>query len=133
MATAIGTREFNSAQKEITDVLNNYGNTITVTPITLSEETDEWGEYTRTPGTPFETSSVTYDTETLRRDFGNSVILNAGESMLLVKYDVTINPNDYISMEGNEYKVKSSEPLKAADILIAQMIRVGLSQYDIET
>ena len=128
MATTVGTLEFTAAQSEITDVLDNYGNTITITPVSLSADTDEWGEFTQTLGTPFNTSSVTYDSEQLRKDFGQSVVLNSGESMLLVKYNVTINPNDTVLMLGNEYKAISIEPLKAADVLIAQMLRVGKKQ-----
>jgi len=129
MATSSGTAEFTSARDEITGVLNDYGNTIEVTPVTVDiTDTDEWGEYSSTEGTPFNTSAVTYDTEQLKKDFGQSVILSSGESMLLVKYDVTINPNDTIGIDGNEYKAISIEPLKAADVLIAQMLRVGIKQ-----
>lgn len=128
MATTEGTEVWTSAREDVSTELDNNGNTITVTPITLSEDTDEWGEYTRTEGESFETSAVTYDNDQLRRDYGNSMILNASESMMLVRYDTTINDNYVVTIDDIEYNVLSTQPLKASDVLLAQMIRVGVKQ-----
>lgn len=128
MATTEGTSLWTAARNEVDAVLLANGNTITITPITLSSDTDEWGNFTITEGTPFTTSAVNYDTETLRKDFGQSVILNSGESMLLARYNVEIGDNDIITIDGISYKPILITPLKAADVVIAKMVRVGLKQ-----
>jgi len=128
MANQAGIELWTSARQDVTAELVSNGNTITITPVTLSADTDEWGEYTRTLGTPFDTSAVTYDTNTLRRDYGESMILNDGESLMLIQYDVSVGDNDIVLINNIEYTVQSIEPLEAADILLAQILRVGLKQ-----
>lgn len=127
MATDIGIAEFTSAAAEIKQVLEDYGNTIQITPVTLGD-TDEWGEPSKTLGTEFETSSVTYDTVSLLRDFGQSVVLKDGESLMLIKPDVVINENDIVKIDSISYNAISTSLLKAADVSIAQLLRVGLAK-----
>jgi hypothetical protein len=127
VATAIGIAEFTSAAAEIQQVLEDYGNTIWITPITLSDDTDINGEFVKTPGTPFDVSSVTYDTVSLRKDFGLSVVLNDGESLMLVKPSATINANDIVKIDDIEYIAKDASLLKAADVEIAQLLTVGVN------
>ena len=126
MATTLGTAEFSSAKAEIVQVLEDYGNTITITPQSSSTDTNEWGEFEKTAGTPFTTSSVTYDTESVRKDFGNSVVLNDGESLMLVKPDVVVGEEDIITIRGIDYKLVSMSYLTAADVDIAQLLVVGV-------
>ncbi len=102
MATTNGTQEFTAVEKEINQVLLDYGNTLLVTKVDVSDETDIDGEFTITKQDPVEFSGVTYDTKSLQRDFGESVILSSNESALLVSKDITFDQNDIISFKEYE-------------------------------
>lgn len=109
----------------IRKVIDDYGSTITITPITIV--IDKWGDKTESNGTPVSTVGVSYDYFTARFNFQPIGNLTEGDVIVIIKDDETITTQTGLTIykvtyNSIDYNVISVEDYKVANLVLAKEI-----------
>ena len=109
----------------IRKVIEDYGSTITITPMTIA--LDKWGDKTETTGTPVSTVGVSYDYFTARFNFQPAGNLTEGDVIIIIKDDETITTQSgsttyKVTYNSVVYNIISVEDYKVADTILAKQI-----------
>lgn len=133
MATIEGIEEFQEIKTEVDEVLNTYGSTLEVQSVSDWSDTDEWGEPIYNAGESEVYYGVYYNNSVLRQLFSGQNILKDGESLIIVGGDVDVDKDDIITFQGSTYKLIEKEVVGAADLVVAQNLKVGLVETNSAT
>ena len=107
----------------ITNVINSYGSSVTITPLTLSFS--KYGDKTESTGTPVSTVGVTYDIFSTRMNIQPMGKVPEGDLMVIIKYNETVTApsgaTEYkVTYNGVEYSVSSVEDYVVANTTLAK-------------
>jgi hypothetical protein len=118
------TEEITQAKAEITDLIDDYGNTLTI----RSEGTvtqDEWGQPVPSAQVDVVTVGVTDNYFTTSIALVSAGRLKEGESIVILKGDETVDKTYTLLLNSVEYNIINIEDLEAADVLVARILTVG--------
>jgi len=112
-------------RSSIRKIIEKYGSTITITPITIT--TDKWGDKTETDGTTVSTVGIPYDIMSERFNFQMPGDLVEGDMIMILKDDETVDsPTDNIrykiTFDSQDYDVISVEDYDVSDITLAKQV-----------
>lgn len=110
---------------QINEVIEQYGNTVTIRRITNELETDDWGEPVEASFVDRTAKGVT-DQKFLRKlQFGSYGALASASMVILMKAEEDITESDKFIVDGKTFKVLSIEEYKPSDIRLAQNLVLG--------
>jgi|TARA_Y100000034_G_C6849013_1_gene384959 hypothetical protein len=117
--------DMTKTRNSIRKVIDNYGSTITITPITIS--TDKWGDKTESDGTPVETVGISYDYFTARYNFQPIGNMSEGDFIIIVKDDESITTQSgstiyKMTYNSVNYDVISVEEYEVANVVLAKQV-----------
>ena len=117
--------DMTKTRNSIRKVIDNYGSTITITPITIS--TDKWGDKTESDGTPVETVEISYDYFTARYNFQPIGNMSEGDFIIIVKDDESITTQSgstiyKMTYNSVNYDVISVEEYEVANVVLAKQV-----------
>lgn len=115
----------NNYQTIINTAITTYGSSITITPLTVTLNTR--GDETESAGTPVSTVAVPFDYFSF---MGQMVPFNkeldVGETKLIIKAAETIDKNDKVTFNSQDYRVTSIQPFEIQDVVLAKQITLML-------
>ena len=119
------TIDMTKTRSSIDGVIDNYGSTITITPLTISR--DKWGDKTESAGSAVATVGIPYDIMSERFNFQAIGNLEEGDTIIIIKYDETIATQSSdirykITFDSIDYDVTSIEDYDVAGITLAKQI-----------
>lgn len=114
-------KDVSAKKTKIDTVIDDYGTSITVTPIS-SENYDEDTGWSTSSGTSFATTVVPYDVFTPNMDFRDMGNLKEGDIRLIAKGDVTFAEKETFTYDGKTWIIRRINPLPLAGIVLAQVI-----------
>jgi hypothetical protein len=119
------TIDMTKTRTSIGRVIDDYGSTITITPLTLTR--DKWGDKSESAGTPVATVGISYDYFTSKFNFQPVGEVLEGMFIVIVKYDETIAAQAgevryKLTYNSVDYDVMSVEEYEVGDIVLAKQI-----------
>jgi hypothetical protein len=116
--------EITQAKGEITDLINDYGNVITIRSEGVATQ-DEWGAPVNSSQVDVVTIGVTDNYFTTSINMTSSGRLKEGESIVIIKGDEIVDKTYTILIGSQEYNILNIEDLQAADVLVARILTIG--------
>lgn len=117
---------FESEKIQIDNVIETYGNLVTVEPNTISTTLDEWGEPVETTGTTREFKAVSDSNFASKFTNGSHGRFKNAELVLIAKGDEVFNTEtDIIIFKGKRYKFMDLEIYEPADVRLAQSLALS--------
>jgi hypothetical protein len=110
---------------EITDLIREFGNTITVVKRVDTDDIDEWGQPVFADNKGKTYHGVMYNNLPVNLLTAQSTQLSDGQTIMIVNADSDIIPNDEILFDGKTYKVLSIEDYIVANVKIYSSLKLG--------
>lgn len=120
------TKDMTSLQSSIRDTIDDLGQTIVITPITLTL-TGKYGDKTESNGTPVSTVGVPYTYFKERFNFIPVGDLVEGDMLLIIKDNETIavessNVRYKVTVDSVDYDVVTLEDYNIANLTVAKQL-----------
>jgi len=117
--------DMTKTRNSIRKVIDNYGSSITITPITISK--DKWGDKTESDDTPVSTVGIGYDYFSSRFNFQPIGNMSEGDFIIIIRDDETITTQSgttiyKMTYNSEEYNVLSVEEYEVADVVLAKQV-----------
>jgi len=119
------TLDMTNVRDSVRKVVDNYGSTAVITPITISK--DKWGDKAEVDDTAVNTVGIGYDEFTSRYNFHKLGNLTEGDLILILKDDETIDTQSSstiykITYNSIDYDVVSVENYRISNTIIAKQV-----------
>jgi len=108
-------------QTIISNAIDTYGSTITITPITITTNTR--GDDTESAGTPVVTVAVPFNYFDFMYAFQKfKANMNQGEVSIIIKDSETIDEEDKITYNSKDYSIREIQPFEIQDVVLAKQL-----------